>query len=52
MLRSAPVSLATFNIKDFEDFAEHDGLHLVFRYQRAAQGVVPYSREMAGHHSS
>jgi hypothetical protein len=49
MLRSAPVSLATFNIKDF---AEHDGLHLVFRYQRAAQGVVPYSREMAGHHSS
>jgi toxin FitB len=22
--------LATFNIKDFEDFAEHDGLHLVF----------------------
>jgi predicted nucleic acid-binding protein len=22
--------LATFNVKDFEDFAEHDGLQLVY----------------------
>jgi hypothetical protein len=29
MLPGAPVRSGTFNVKDFEDFAAHDGLQLI-----------------------
>ena len=41
-------ALATFNVKDFEDFAAHDGLQLTLGPAEGGQGLVPGGAQVRG----